>query len=90
MGAQIRVEGNSAVIEGVGRLTGASIQAPDLRAGAALVLAALASEGESSIEDIVYIERGYEDFHLKLKSLGASIEKVSGEKEALRSKFKVV
>ena len=90
MGAQIRVEGNSAVIEGVGRLTGASIQAPDLRPGAALVHAALASEGESSIEDIVYIERGYEDFHLKLKSLGASIEKVNGEKEALRSKFKVV
>ncbi|MBQ7564033.1 MAG: UDP-N-acetylglucosamine 1-carboxyvinyltransferase [Lachnospiraceae bacterium] len=90
MGAQIRVEGNSAVIEGVGRLTGASIQAPDLRAGAALVLAALASEGESSIEDIVYIERGYEDFHLKLKSLGADIDKVNGEREILRSKFKVV
>ncbi|MCR5789694.1 MAG: UDP-N-acetylglucosamine 1-carboxyvinyltransferase [Lachnospiraceae bacterium] len=89
MGAQIKVEGNSAIIEGVHRLTGAAIQAPDLRAGAALVLAALTAEGESTIDDIVYIERGYEDFHLKLKALGASIEKAGNEKDALRARFKV-
>ena len=74
MGASIKVEGNMAVISGVSRYTGASITAPDLRAGAALVIAALAAEGETIVEDTRFIERGYEDFELKLKGLGAKIE----------------
>jgi len=81
MGATIKVEGNTAIIEGVEKYTGASISAPDLRAGAALVLAALAAEGISTIEDIHYIERGYEDFPRKLQELGAVIEKATEEKE---------
>lgn len=81
MGANIRVEGNTAIIDGVPRYTGASINAPDLRAGAALVIAALAAEGSSVVDDIRYIERGYEDFHIKLQKLGAQIEKVKSERE---------
>lgn len=89
MGANIKVEGNTAIIEGVDHFTGAGLNAPDLRAGAALVIAALAAEGFTTIEDIVYIERGYEDFPQKLKSLGAMIEKVSEEREAQKFKLKV-
>ena len=89
MGANIKVEGNTAIIEGVDHFTGASLNAPDLRAGAALVIAALAAEGFTTIEDIVYIERGYEDFPQKLKSLGAMIEKVSEEREVQKFKLKV-
>jgi UDP-N-acetylglucosamine 1-carboxyvinyltransferase len=60
-----------------------------LRAGAALVIAALAADGFSVVDDIVYIERGYEDFDAKLRKLGAQIEKVSGEKEVQKFKLKV-
>ena len=67
MGSKIKVEGNTAYIEGVSGFTGAQLAAPDLRAGAALVLAALAAEGISEIEDIEYIQRGYEDFEGKLR-----------------------
>ena len=81
MGAHITVEGNTAIIDGVDRLTGARVCAPDLRAGAALVIAGLAAEGITIVDDIVYIQRGYEDFEGKLRSLGAEIEKVSSEKE---------
>lgn len=81
MGSNIKVEGNTAIIEGVDGYSGANISAPDLRAGAALVLAALAADGFTTIEDIHYIERGYEDFPAKLTSLGALIEKASEEKE---------
>ena len=79
MGANIKVEGNTSIIDGVPQLTGARITSPDLRAGAALVIAALAAEGCTVIDDIVYIQRGYEDFEGKLRSLGAEIEKVSSE-----------
>lgn len=89
MGASVKVEGNTAIIEGVERLTGATLNAPDLRAGAALVIGALAAEGFSTIEDIVYIERGYEDFPQKLKSLGALIEKASEDRDVQKFKFKV-
>ena len=75
MGANIKVEGNTAVIDGVDKYTGAVLTAPDLRAGAALVIAALAAEGKSVVEDIRFIERGYEDFDHKLSSLGAKIRK---------------
>lgn len=82
MGANVRVEGNTAIITGVEKLEGARVSAPDLRAGAALVIAALAAEGISTIDDIVYIQRGYEDFEEKLRSLGAEIERVNSDKEA--------
>ena len=88
MGANIKVEGNTAIIDGVSQYTGASLTAPDLRAGAALVTAALAAEGVSTIDDIKFIERGYEDFPLKLQSLGAQIEKVSSERELQKFRLK--
>ena len=89
MGGSIKVEGNVAIIDGVEKYTGASISAPDLRAGAALVLAGLAAEGFTTVDDIKYVERGYEDFDEKLRGLGAMIEKVNTEKELQRFKLKV-
>ena len=89
MGANIKVEGNTAIIDGVDRYTGASISAPDLRAGAALVMAALSAEGISVVDDIHYIERGYEDFHLKLQGLGAQIEVVNTERDLQKFKLKI-
>ena len=89
MGANIKVEGNTAIIEGVSHLTGAEINAPDLRAGAALVIAGLAAEGFTLIDDIVYIQRGYENFEGKLAGLGANIEKVTTEKDVQKFKLKV-
>ena len=89
MGAGIKVEGNTAIIDGVDRYTGASISAPDLRAGAALVMAALSAEGISVVDDIHYIERGYEDFHLKLQGLGAQIEVVNTERDLQKFKLKI-
>lgn len=87
MGASIKVEGNVAIVNGVEGLTGAEISAPDLRAGAALVMAGLAAEGYTVIDDIEYIQRGYEAFEQKLQSLGAMIETVSDDKEI--QKFKL-
>ncbi|MEG1361228.1 MAG: UDP-N-acetylglucosamine 1-carboxyvinyltransferase [Lachnospiraceae bacterium] len=81
MGANIKVEGNVAIITGVQKYTGARVCAPDLRAGAALVIAGLAAEGVTVVDDIHYIERGYEHFETKLLGLGAQIEKVSSEEE---------
>ena len=73
MGASIRIEGANAVIEGVNSLTGAKIQAGNLRAGAALCLAALAAQGISYITGIEHLERGYSRLTEKLRSLGARI-----------------
>ena len=89
MGAIIKVEGNSATIEGVERFSGARVSAPDLRAGAALCIAGLAADGITIVDDIVYIQRGYERFEEKLRSLGGVIEKVSSEKEIQKFKLKV-
>lgn len=89
MGASIKVEGNVAIIDGVERLTGASVSAPDLRAGAALVIAGLIAEGYTEIEDIYYIQRGYEAFDEKLRSLGARIETVDSDKEVQKFKMEV-
>ena len=89
MGAVSKIEGNSATIEGVERFSGARVSAPDLRAGAALVLAGLAADGITIVDDIVYIQRGYERFEEKLRELGAEIEKVSSEKENQKFKLKV-
>lgn len=73
MGAQIQVDGRVAVVEGVTQLTGAPVQACDLRAGAALVIAGLAAQGETELTQVQYIERGYEDLVGKLRQLGADI-----------------
>ena len=89
MGANVKVEGNVAVIDGVKGLTGASVNAPDLRAGAALVIAGLAADGYTVIDEIGYIQRGYECFEEKLQGLGAMIEKVDSEKDAKKFKLKV-
>jgi len=89
MGANIKVEGNTAIIDGVDKYTGAGITAPDLRAGAALVLAGLAAEGFTTIDEIRYIERGYEDFPQKLNSLGAQIEIVDTEKALQKFKLRI-
>lgn len=89
MGCKIKVEGNTAYIEGVRRITGAQMSAPDLRAGAALVIAALSAEGLSEIDDIEYIQRGYEDFEGKLRGLGAVIERIDSEREAQKFKLKI-
>ena len=89
MGANIRVESNTAIIEGADKLMGARLSAPDLRAGAALVLAGLAAEGVTIIEDIQYIKRGYEAFDKKLRNLGATIETTNTEKDIQKFKLKV-
>ena len=89
MGAQVKVESNIAIITGVEKFTGARVSAPDLRAGAALVIAGLAAEAITIVDDIYYIERGYEHFEEKLASLGAMIEKVSSEKEIQKFTLKV-
>lgn len=89
MGAKIKVEGNTAYIEGVEKFTSAQLFAPDLRAGAALVIAALAADGISQIDDIEYIQRGYEDFEGKLSALGAIIAKVDSERELQKFKLKI-
>ena len=76
MGANIQVDGQVAVIEGVERLLPAPLHASDLRAGAAMVVAALMADGTSEIEEISHIERGYENIVEKLQGLGADIRKV--------------
>lgn len=89
MGGSIKVEGNVAVIDGVPGFTGAQVEAPDLRAGVALVIAGLAAEGYTVVDEIGYIQRGYEAFDEKLRSLGAVIEKVDSEKEARKFQLRV-
>ena len=89
MGAIVRVEGNTAVIEGVEKLTPACVSAPDLRAGAALCIAGLATEGITIVDDIVYIQRGYERFEEKLRGLGGLIERVTSERDIQKFKLRV-
>ncbi|MFW5646860.1 MAG: UDP-N-acetylglucosamine 1-carboxyvinyltransferase, partial [Acetivibrio ethanolgignens] len=90
MGATITVEGNTAIINGTEKFNGAIVSAPDLRAGAALVIAGLAAEeGYTFVDQIEYIERGYEAFEEKLSALGATIEKVNVEDEKAIQKFKL-
>lgn len=90
MGGNVKVEGNVAIIDGVKKFTGAQVIAPDLRAGAALVIAGLAAEGYTTVDEIGYIQRGYEHFEKKLQGLGAMIEKVDSDKEAQKFKLRVV
>ncbi len=89
MGADIKVESNIAIINGVKNFTGARVSAPDLRAGAALVIAGLSAQGITIIDDIHYIQRGYEAFEEKLEGLGAQIQRVNTEKEIQKFQFKV-
>lgn len=89
MGADITVEGNTAIINGIEQYTGAHVSALDLRAGAALVIAGLAAEGYTVVDDIRYVERGYERFDEKLRGLGARIEKVSSERDIQKFKLKI-
>lgn len=89
MGANIKVEGNVAIVEGVENFTGASISAPDLRAGAALVVAGLVAEGYTTVDSIQYIERGYECFEDKMTALGAYMEKIPVDDDRAVQKFKL-
>lgn len=89
MGADIKVESNIAIISGVKRYTGARVNAPDLRAGAALVIAGLAAEGITVVDDIYYIQRGYEALEDKLTKIGAKIARVEDEKELQKFILKV-
>lgn len=90
MGASIKVvESNTAIITGVERLTGAIVSASDLRGGAALVMAGLMAEGYTVVENVEYIERGYEDFERKMQKLGAAIAKVDSKDTKAIKKFKL-
>ena len=89
MGANIQVEGNAAIIHGVEKYMGASLVASDLRAGAALVIAALAADGFSTIDDIKYVKRGYEDFDGKIRALGGEIEIVDSDRDVQKFKLKI-
>lgn len=89
MGASIKVESNIAIISGVEKYTGAHVSSPDLRAGAALVIAGLTAEGITEVDEIYYIERGYENFPEKLTGLGAKIEKVSNDRDIRKFKLSV-
>lgn len=89
MGGSVKIEGNSATIEGVKEFSGARVSAPDLRAGAALCIAGLAAEGITIVDDIVYIQRGYERFDEKLRNIGAVMEKVETERQIQKFKLKV-
>lgn len=81
MGASIQVRDNCAIIDGVARLHGNTVCATDLRAGAAMVLAGLAAAGRTVVEQVEYIDRGYEDFAGKLSCLGADIYRLSSDKQ---------
>ncbi len=84
MGANIQVDGKLAVIDGVDELSGVKVKATDLRAGAAMIIAGLVAAGETVIEDIQYIDRGYEDVVQKFSNLGADIRRVEiVEEEAI-------
>ena len=88
MGARIKIESNTAIITGVEKLKGAQVSAPDLRAGAALTIAGLAAEGCTQVGGIEFIQRGYEDFDVKLRSLGGDIRKIDPQNQNEIKKFK--
>ena len=90
MGANFKVEGNTAIITGIEHFTGADIKACDLRAGAALVLAGLSAEGFTTVSDIHYIQRGYEHFEKKLQGLGAEISIAEDERDIRKFQIRAV
>jgi len=77
MGANITVEGNTAVIQGVARLSGATVMATDLRASAGLVIGGLTADGQTLVDRIYHLDRGYDGMELKLQALGADVKRVS-------------
>jgi len=77
LGADIRVEGHAAIVRGVGMLSGAPVMATDLRASASLILAGLVADGETTIDRIYHLDRGYENIEAKLSGLGAKIRRVA-------------
>jgi UDP-N-acetylglucosamine 1-carboxyvinyltransferase len=79
MGANIKTDGRNAIVEGVARLTGCKVKATDLRAGAALIIAALVAEGQTEITELHHIDRGYEDLIQKFQTIGANIVRISDE-----------
>ena len=79
MGADIRMQANTAFVEGVARLSGAPVQGSDLRASAALILAALTAKGETWVQRLYHLDRGYERVEEKLSAVGAKIERISGQ-----------
>lgn len=89
MGASIKVESNTAIIEGVEKLTGAVVSSPDLRGGVALVMAGLMAEGFTTVENVEFIERGYEKFEYKMQQLGALIVKTDSDDVKAIRKFKL-
>ena len=86
MGAKIKIEGNTAIVKGKDKLSGAKVEAMDLRAGAALVLAGIVAEGETVVEKIYHIDRGYENFEHKLTKLGANIIRNKTKQETIKAK----
>jgi UDP-N-acetylglucosamine 1-carboxyvinyltransferase len=82
LGADVRVEGRSAIVRGVERLSGAAVTATDLRAGAALLAATLAAEGESTLSGVEHIDRGYGDIITKLGRLGADLVRYTADRPA--------
>ncbi|MBQ6853010.1 MAG: UDP-N-acetylglucosamine 1-carboxyvinyltransferase, partial [Peptococcaceae bacterium] len=82
MGANIKTDGRSAIVEGVSRLTGCKVKATDLRAGAALIIAALAADGQTEITELHHIDRGYENLIEKFQSIGADIVRIHEEDAA--------
>jgi UDP-N-acetylglucosamine 1-carboxyvinyltransferase len=79
MGAKIEVHGNTATVKGVAKMKGAPVMATDLRASVSLILAGLASEGETIVNRVYHLDRGYEHVEEKLSAVGAQIERVSGK-----------
>jgi UDP-N-acetylglucosamine 1-carboxyvinyltransferase len=77
MGADIRIEGHTAIVKGVAQLSGAAVMATDLRASAGLVIAGLAARGETIVNRIYHLDRGYEKMEVKLSQLGAKIERLA-------------
>lgn len=82
MGADIDIDGHTAVVRGVPRLSGATVMATDLRASASLVIAGLAAEGETLVDRIYHLDRGYDQMEVKLRALGANIQRVTGKEQA--------
>ena len=80
MGADVRIDGHHAVVRGVERLTGSCVSAPDIRAGAALVVAGLAADGETSIDQVHHVDRGYDDLVGRLRAIGASVRRESADR----------
>lgn len=90
MGSKVKVEGNTAIITGIEKFEGTQVSAPDLRAGAALVIAGIAATGYTTVDEIQYIQRGYENFEGKLRQLGATIERVDADYDEQKFKFRAV